>query len=158
MAPKRDGSKEEALELAFKFLSYRARSEAELRAKLTQRGFPKKITETTLDKLRSLNLVNDEAFARDWASGRIRSRGYGPLRVDMELRQKGISRALIGKVLKETFGEEENKERAKRLLEKRFRGKDFTDAKTFRRAVAFLQRRGYRDSVIAEVLRRSWDE
>jgi len=153
MAAKRDGSKEEALKRALKFLGYRSRSEAEIRTKLTHCGFTNKTTETTLEKLRSLNLVNDEAFARDWASGRVRSRGYGPLRVDMELRRKGIPRPLIGTILKETFREEESKERAKTLLEKRFRGKDLTDAKLLRRAVAFLQRSGYRDSVIAEVLR-----
>ncbi|MBI3060592.1 MAG: RecX family transcriptional regulator, partial [Deltaproteobacteria bacterium] len=41
---------------------------------------------------------------------------------------------------------------ARGLLERRFRGKDLGDRKVFNRAIAFLQRRGYRSSVIAEVL------
>ena len=39
------------------------------------------------------------------------------------------------------------------LLEKKFRGKDLGDRRILSRAVAFLKRRGYRSSVIAEVLK-----
>ena len=152
MARKGDGSPEEALKRAFKFLSYRARSEVEIRLKLTQLGFSQKITETTLEKLRSLNLLNDETFARGWAREKGEVRGYGPLRVERELRQKGVAQSLIGRIVQETFGQQETKERAKKLLEKRFRGKDLSDRKTLHRAIAFLQRRGYRNWVIAELV------
>ncbi|MGH7829872.1 MAG: regulatory protein RecX [Candidatus Binatia bacterium] len=154
MQRKTDGSKEEALKRALKFLSYRSRSVAEIRAKLTQCGFTHAITEAILQKLHSLNLLNDETFTRNWVRHRVADRGYGPLRIDRELRRKGISRSLIGQALKENLGEEESRERARRLVEKRFRDEDLGDARIFRRAVAFLQRRGYRDSVIAEVLQQ----
>ena len=75
------------------------------------------------------------------------------MRIERELRQKGIAKSLIREVVKETFGRQEGKERARALLEKRFRGKDLSDRKVLHRAVAFLQRRGYRSSVIAEVLK-----
>lgn len=142
-----------ALARALKFLSYRARSEAEIRSKLTRLGFPHKIIEATLEKLRSLNLINDEDFARSWALGRVGDRGYGPLRIESELRQKGVARSLISRILEETFSTQEDKERARSLLAKRFRYKDLNDVKIFRRAVAFLQRRGYRDAMIAELLK-----
>ncbi|HEY2988371.1 MAG TPA: regulatory protein RecX [Candidatus Binatia bacterium] len=148
------GSQDEALKRALKFLGYRARSEAEVRTKLTQSGFPPKIIGPTLGKLRSLKLLDDEAFARTFIQGRIEGRGYGPLRLARELRQKGIAQALVARVLDEAFGRQEGKERARALMEKRFRGKDLSDAKNLRRAVAFLQRRGYRDAVIAEILRQ----
>lgn len=153
MPAKRGGSEQEALQRAFKFLSYRPRSEAEVRTKLRQLGFPQKSVETTLEKLRSLNLVNDEIFARSWARGRAEGRGYGPLRIEQELRQKGIARPLISQVVKETFGREEGQERARVLVAKRFRGKDLGDRKVLHRVVAFLQRRGYRSSLIAEILK-----
>ena len=153
MATKQYRSEEEALKRAFKFLSYRPRSEAEVRGKLNQLGFPRQSIDTALAKLRSLNLLNDEAFARGWARGRAEGRGYGPLRIERELRQKGIAKSLIREVMGETFGQQEGKERARTLLEKRFRGKDLGDRKVLNRAVAFLQRRGYRTSVIAEVLK-----
>ena len=149
----RGGSSEEALKRAYKFLSYRPRSEAEVRAKLSQLGFPRKSIDTTLEKLRSLSLLDDDSFARGWARGRAEGRGYGPLRIERELRQKGVARSVIQEVVRETFGRNEGKEKARALLEKRFRGKDLGDRKVLSRAVAFLQRRGYRSSVIAEVLK-----
>lgn len=158
MPAKRGGSQEDALEYAIRFLSYRARSESEVRAKLTQLGFPQKIIVTTLEKLRSLNLLNDEAFARNWAQTRAESRGYGPLRVERELRGKGVAKVLIDRIVPETFGQEGGRERARTLLEKRFRGKDLGDRKVLRRAVAFLQRRGYRDSVITELVKEPLED
>jgi regulatory protein len=154
MVRKGDGSSEEALKRAVRFLSYRSRSEAEVQTKLTQLGFPAKVVEETIKRLRALNYLNDEAFARAWAQGMTEGRGYGPLRIERDLRQKGIAKSVISRILGETFGSQEGKERAKMLLEKRFRGKDLHEAKTLRRAVSFLQRRGYRDSVIAELLRQ----
>ena len=148
------GSQEEALNLALKFLGYRARSEAEVRAKLTQSEFAPKIVEPTLEKLRALKLLDDEAFARSFAQARIENRGYGPLRLERELRLKGVAKAVVGRILDETFAKHGGKERARALVDKRFRGKDLKDAKTLRRAISFLQRRGYRDSVIGEILRQ----
>jgi regulatory protein len=148
------GPPDEALKRALKFLGYCARSEAEVRAKLIQSGFSAKTVEPTLEKLRGLKLLDDEAFARNFTRGRIENRGYGPLRLERELRRKGVAQMLIRRTLDEAFGREEGKERARALLDKRFRGKDLSDQKTVRRAIAFLQRRGYRNSVIAEIVRQ----
>ncbi len=149
------GPADEAFEQALRFLGYRARSETEVRTKLAQSGFSLKIIEPTLTKLRSLKLLDDEAFARSFAQARIEDCGYGPLRLERELRQKGIAKSFIDRLLDETFGRREGKDRARALLEKRFRSQDLSDAKTLRRAVGFLQRRGYRDAVIAELLKVS---
>jgi regulatory protein len=151
------GGFQDALNRAIKFLGYRARSEAEVRTKLAQSGFSLKIIEPTLTKLRSLKLLDDEAFARTFAQGRIEDRGYGPLRLERELRRKGIANSFIRRIVDETFAENGGKERARALLGKRFHGKDLSDPKTLRRVVGFLQRRGYRDSVIAEILKQPWE-
>ena len=152
------GSQEEALKRALKFLSYRPRSEAEVRTKLAQSGFSAKIVEPALEKLRSLKLLDDEAFARSFTQVRIEGRGYGPLRLERELRQKGVAQPIVGKILSEAFGKQEGKESARALVEKRFGGKDLSDAKNLRRAISLLQSRGYRDSVIAEVLKRPFGD
>lgn len=152
MPREQEESPEGARKAALRFLGYCPRSEAEVRAKLAHLGFSETIVETALERLRSLNYVNDEIFAREWARSKAEGRGYGPLRIERELRQKGIARSLIRQVVKETFGQQEGRERARGLVAKRFRGKDLGDRKVLHRAVAFLQRRGYRSSVIAEVL------
>jgi regulatory protein len=143
----------EALPRALRFLGYRPRSEAELRNFLVQRGFSTAITERTLEKLCSLNYLNDEAFARNWARSRAETRGYGPKRIEQELKTKGIGQALIREVMRETFGQVDESARANSLLEKRFKSKQFDDPKMVRRAVGFLQRRGYSSKVIFDLLK-----
>jgi regulatory protein len=109
--------------------------------------------EKTLEKLRALNYVNDAAFARSWASGRAIGRGYGPKRIDQELRKKGIRDALIREVVRETFDPVEESEKAKSLLETRFKNKQLSDPKMLRRAAGFLERRGYSSQVICDLLK-----
>jgi len=149
---------EEALRRALRFLDYRPRSEAELRNFLVQRDYSTAITERTLEKLRSLNYLNDETFARNWARSRTETRGYGPKRIEQELRTKDIGEALIREVMGETFGQGDESAKAKSILEKRFKSKQFSDPKMLRRAAAFLQRRGYSNKVISDLLKHPLED
>jgi regulatory protein len=111
-----------------------------------------------IKKLHSLHYLNDETFARNWSLGRAQDRGYGPRRIEQELRSKGIGESLIREALHETFDQVDENERAKRLLTKHFKGGNFTEPKTLRRAVAFLQRRGYSSKVVFNLLRYSIED
>jgi regulatory protein len=149
---------EEAYDRALKFLSYRARSAAEVRHKLAQLGFSKQTIDSTIRRLFFSKFLDDEAFARNWTAARIDERGYGPLRVERELEAKGIDESLAKRVLQESFSDRNLKERVQALIEKKFKGRDFRDQKTRRQAAAFLQRRGYGFSLIREVLGRPVEE
>ncbi|MEE9550992.1 MAG: regulatory protein RecX [Candidatus Binatia bacterium] len=151
----RGGSTEEALKCAIKYLGYRARSEEEVRVKLTQLGFPEKSVKATLERLRLLKVLNDEDLARDWALSRAKGREHGPLRIERDLRQKGISTSLIRPILEEVFAEQREMDRAKKLLKKKFSGKNMGDKKVILGAAAFLQRFGYHNTVIEELLGQS---
>ena len=151
----RGGSTEEALKCAIKYLGYRARSEEEVRVKLTQLGFPEKCVKATLERLRLLKVLDDEDLARDWALSRAKGREHGPLRIEKDLRQKGISTSLIRSILEEAFTDKGETEGAKRLLENKFSGRDMSNKKVIRRAASFLQRFGYHNTVIEELLGQS---
>ena len=116
------------------------------------------MAETILARLRSLNYVDDQTFARNWARSRAETRGYGPKKIGQELRTRGIGEALIQQVIRETFGPGDGSENARKLLEKRFRNKKLEDPKMLRRAAAFLERRGYGREVIVELLKRPIEE
>jgi regulatory protein len=111
-----------------------------------------------IEKLQSLHYLNEEAFARSWALTRAQSRGFGPKRIEQELKHKGIGQSLIQEALRETFEQVDEAERAKRLLTRHFKGGDLTEPKTLRRAAAFLQRRGYSSNVIFNLLRYSIED
>jgi regulatory protein len=134
------------------YLGYRPRSEAEIRSYLLRRGYPPAVSDRVLEKLRSLNYVDDGSFARNWALAKAQSRGYGPRRIEQELTTKGIVPSVIRQVIQETLDHCDEKTQAKKLLAKRFHSADFRDLKTLRRAAVFLQRRGYSSEVISDLL------
>ena len=138
---------------ALRYLGYRPRSEAEIRSYLRRRGYPPGVSDQVLEKLRSLNYVDDGSFARNWALTKAQSQGYGPRRIEQELRTKGIVPSLIREVIRETLDQCDEKTQAKKLLAKRFNSENIRDLKTLRRAAAFLQRRGYSNQVISDLLR-----
>jgi regulatory protein len=117
------------------------------------RGYSHEVAANTLEKLRSLNYVKDENFARNWARSKFETRGFGPKRIEQELRTKGIEQSLIRAVVRETFAEKDEAKTAKLLLAKSFKHKNFDNPKIIRRAIAFLQRRGYSNEVIFDLLK-----
>ena len=121
-------------------------------------GYPSFVSDHVIEKLRSLNYVNDESFARDWALSRVQSHGYGPRRIEQELRNKGIVQSVIREVIRETLDQCDETTQAKRVLAKQFHSENFREPRTLRRAVAFLQRRGYSSQVISDLLQISNQE
>jgi regulatory protein len=141
-----------AFNLALGFLASRARSEAEIAGYLIGKGIAPAAAGQILEKLRALGYADDRSFARDWACARAQSRGYGPQRITQELRAKGISESLIAEAVGAAFGGGREGHQARELLHKRFDRAALRDPKTVRRAAAFLQRRGYNETVISEIL------
>jgi regulatory protein len=139
-------------------LGFRSRSEAELRHYLQQRGFSTTAVDAAIRRLISLNYLNDEVFARNWALSRAQNQGHGPVKIAQELRIKGVAPLVIRTALRETFDQVDEAAAARRLLTKRFKGERLTEPKAARRAAAFLQRRGYSSKVIFDLLRCSLEE
>jgi regulatory protein len=144
---------DEAFERALKYLAYRARSETEVLKDLARHGFSPETTRRTLEKLRSLNYINDERFAWDWARARMEAQGHGPRRIAHESNAKGVPEPLIRGVLRRLFESESESANARRWLEKKFKNEGFRDPKTARRAAGFLQRKGYSGKVIFQLLK-----
>ena len=152
------GSEADALRIALRYLAYRSRTEAEIRRYLRRRGHAPEVTDSVVEKLRTLSYLNDESFPRGWALARAQDRGFGPRRIEQELRNKGVDQPLIRIVLRETFRQVDERDRPKRLLTKHFNGDDLGEPKIARRAAAFLQRPGYSGKVVFDLLRYSMED
>ena len=61
-----EDSQEKAYQQAMLFLSYRARSENEVRKNLEKHEIPSAVIDQTIERLREARLVNDGQFAQDW--------------------------------------------------------------------------------------------
>lgn len=78
---------------ALSFLGYRPRAEREIRERLARDEWPEAVVNRVVEKLQADGLVDDAAFAVQWAQSRGRTRGS--LRLRQELRQKGVTREEI---------------------------------------------------------------
>lgn len=147
---------EVAYQKALHFLSYRQRSEDEIRRKMKDTGFTEDVTEVILARLRESGMVSDANFARGWVESRASSRPRSRRALAMELHRKGISEEIICKALAEAEDESDLAYRAGMRYANRLSQADWD---TFReRLTAFLGRRGFTYGTIAPQVKRIWVE
>lgn len=90
----------DALNRAVRLLAVRARSCAEIEKRLTDACYMDDTVEMVLTKLQTNKLLDDEAFAKQWAQDRM-IRQIGKTRILYELRQKGVADEIAERTLAE---------------------------------------------------------
>ena len=83
-----------AYDKALKLLARRDHFRAELADKLHRKGFGQDDIDAALDRLAGLELLDDERLAGRFAELRALDRGWGPRRLELELRKRGVDRHL----------------------------------------------------------------
>ena len=87
-----------ALNKACHFLSFRPRSEAEVRRRLTRR-FPLDVVDRVIETLGNWGYLDDQEFARRWRSDRERFHPQGRRMLQRELSRFGVAREVIDQAL-----------------------------------------------------------
>ncbi len=142
------------LDAATRYLSYRPRSESEVRGKLKRRGFDDSI-ETVLTKLKEQGLVDDVAFAEFWEENRESFSPRSQRLTRLELKQKGVSSEIIDQVV-DAVDDSDSAYRA--ALSKAHRW-PLSDYHVFRRRLGeYLRRRGFSYEVINHTAELAWQE
>ena len=85
---------------AIELLARREHSRLELRQKLAQRSFPAELIDPVLNELVQDGLLNERRYAELYASNRA-DKGYGPLRIASELRERGVAQEWVDLALAE---------------------------------------------------------
>lgn len=158
-----EDARERAFQQAMLFLSYRARSESEIRQNLRKHEIPEPVIEQTLERLRQDGLANDNQFARAWVENRTTFRPRSRRLMAMELRQKGLNEEAVSSAV-ESVDDEALAYEAAQKRAARFKGAAPSKSKglewnEFRKKLSdFLARRGFSYSVIAPVVNRIWNE
>ena len=132
-----------ALNDAVTLLAQRAQASGEIRQKLRRKLYMEDTIEMVLYKLEKERLMDDEAFARDWAASRARCQ-VGRSRILRELRMKGIPQELAQHALDE-LDEDEGDQAAIALAAKllrRYSGES-DERKAMQKLLAAMARRGY---------------
>lgn len=132
-----------------RLLAGREHSRAELRRKLSGR-FASTELEPVLDDLAERGLQSDRRFAEAYAAMR-QSRGYGPLAIRAELKQRGVDAALIASALDALDPDWLAQMRG--LSERKFGADPPADRKQMARRGRFLAQRGFPADLIHQLLR-----
>jgi len=144
-----------AKNIAYRYLSYRPRSHAEVVKKLRDQGFGDDTVRTVLSNLIRLQYVDDERFADQWAQSRVRLRGLGRRRIERELRDKGVDRETARRALDGVLTADLEIETARRAVERKLASMRALDRETRRRRLAgFLERKGFSFAVIRHFLKK----
>jgi len=77
---------------AMDLLAVRERTEEELRHRLIRADYSHPAIERTLEVLKAENLLDDRRFAEQFAEERRENRGHAPVRIEHELRKRGVDR------------------------------------------------------------------
>lgn len=145
---------QKAYAAALNFLSYRPRSEDEVRRYLIRRKVSPNLSERLLARLRQNKLIDDEEFARYWVENRETFSPRSGRALRSELRSKGIDDDTIASNISG-----DDSEAAYHAAQKKERTLTSADRETFRRKLlSFLQRRGFGYDTARETVDRVWRE
>lgn len=147
---------EKLVNAAIRFISFRPRSEKELRDFLLKKLTKWKVSgdvllEKVVARMADLGYVDDRKFAIWWVEQRSTFRPKGTMLLVRELYQKGIHRELIEEVLGQS--ERNEKDEAKTVVEKKLAlYKNLPLMEQKKKLYGFLGRRGFSSETIAHVV------
>jgi regulatory protein len=140
---------------ALHYLSYRPRSENEVKQRLRRRGFDNKVIEEVIFALKERRLIDDVAFSEYWRNNRLSFSPRSGRLIKLELRQKGVAAGTADEVVKDVDDEncvyEAGLRKAGRLS-----NSDYDDFR--RRLFGYLRRRGFNYETVNFAVARLWQE
>jgi regulatory protein len=152
---KKSDESESAFEKAMLFISYRPRSESEVRLSLKKKKIEAGLIDEVIERLRRVGLINDESFAQMWVENRSHSKPKGKRALTLELKQKGVARERVEAAVAGTNDEEV----ARQLAASRAPRLKKLPKLEFRRKLSdYLARRGIDYGIISDVVERAWRE
>ena len=143
-----------AVSYALRFLSYRPRSEFEVRSRL-RRKFVTEVVDLTVENLKAQGLLDDIAFAAAWTRSRISYRPRSASMVSRELFQKGVSGDVARDAVKDIDDDESAYVAGQKILVRVIQEEY---GKYRLKMWGYLQRRGFNAAVISRVIKRLWEE
>jgi regulatory protein len=147
--------KEQALQRALNLISYRPRSEMEVRNNLKKHQIPEETITEVVTRLRETGILNDQQFAETWIENRGAFRPRSKLALRIELKQKGVGEEII----EETLANVNDEEQAYEAGQKKARQLRTMDEQEFKRKLfGFLARRGFNYEVTSLVVKKLWEE
>ena len=94
---------QEAKDAAFKLLSFRMRSIAEMRKRLKEKSFSQIEIDYVIDKLTKLNYLNDVEFGKAFVKEKIKNKKIGPKAIKSELFPHQLSPDFVDELIESVY-------------------------------------------------------
>ncbi len=143
---------EKTKKAALRLLSFRPRSESELRSRLAMKKLPNEAIEAVIVDLRGEKMLDDAKFAKLYAMSRIQSQTFGKDRVKRELARKGLSAKDVASAMDSIADIDERSVAEETARRKLATMKGLSREAKKRRLHGALMRRGFNASLIFKIL------
>ena len=148
-----------ARDYAYYFVSFRDRSEYEIKKRLHEREFHPAVVNEVLSLLKSQGIVDDHSFVNKWVDNVILSRPMGRMRVVHELRLKRVANDIIEEVCLEKLDLDKEAELARKAAEKKMKVlKNYKLDVAKRRLNTFLVNLGFDFEIIREIIKECFGD
>lgn len=147
---------EKTMERAFRLLSYKPRSVAEMRERLLEKEWAEEaVVDQVITRLKELGYLDDREFARQFASSRLTVKPLGRTRLRFDLKRRRLQSETIEQALDKAFEEKSEEELIEKAISKRIRLKGAPrNREESKKLFDFLMRRGFS----YELIRRKIDD
>ena len=147
-----DNNIKEIKQKAARFCAYQERCISDVRRKLSSLQVTGEEADTIIDELINEGFINEERFAKIFASGKFRLKRWGRIKIYKALQAKGLQAKDINKALDE-IDETEYRQTLKSILEKKERELTEDDfAKRKQKLVNFALGRGFESRLVWDVI------
>jgi regulatory protein len=142
----------DAFSYSLRLINIRSRTEHELKKRLLEKGFKSNVVDEVIERLKDVELINDEKIIHEIIEYGIRAKRLGRYGLRQYCLKRGIPKDLVDKIPMEEIDEETM---AEELVRKRLTQMEGLPCdKKRRRLYGLLSRRGYSSETIWNVLNR----
>ncbi|MCC2598451.1 regulatory protein RecX [Sphingobacterium sp. FBM7-1] len=142
----------EAKRKAESYCAYQERAQQEVRNKLYEWGLHQEAVENIIVQLIEENFLNEERFAKAYALGKFRMKGWGKIKIKQHLKLKNVSEPLIRLALKTIDIDEYNKKIEETINKKTELTKKPISIAEKSKIYRHLQSKGFENEIILEKL------
>ncbi|MGQ7856931.1 regulatory protein RecX [Pedobacter sp. WC2501] len=147
--------KKQALAKAESFCVYQERSQKEVRYKLVEWGMRGDELEEIITDLIINNFLNEERFAKSYASGKFNIKHWGRVKIKQGLKLKGVPDKILQKAIY-SIDEDDYLQTIEKLAVKKAESLGENDAfKRKNKLMSYLQAKGFETDLILLVLKAS---
>jgi regulatory protein len=143
------------LNAAKHFISYRPRSESEVKQRMHRQGYPSSIIVKVIERLKERGLIDDLEFARYWKENRLSFNPKSKKIVKYELRRKGVPPEIAEKITSDMDDEAS----AYQAANKKARTLNCTEFEEFKEKLGnYLKWRGFGYELIERLCDQLWQK